>query len=124
MQRIFGDIDRNMISDSKGTKQKLTLPDEVNGTAQERTWTEEIEVSGKKLKDEVKSLAADASVRRVRIKEPDGVIAVDIPLTIGVDAGGPIFLAAPILGAVAGFFAKVNVEIVHEEMPQKETEEA
>ena len=94
---------------------------------EKRTWIEEIEVSGEKLKDKVESLAAEASVRRIRIKEPDGDIAVDIPLTVGAVAGGAIALAAPILaliGVVAAFFAKVKVEIVREEEREKETEEA
>jgi len=93
----------------------------------ERTWIEEIEVSSERLKEKVESLAAEASVRRIRIKEPDGDIAVDIPLTIGAVAGGAIVLAAPILaliGAVAAFFAKVKVEIVREEVAEKENEEA
>ena len=82
-----------------------------------RSWGEEIEVSGDKLKDKVESLAAEASVRRIRIKEPDGDIAVDIPLTVGAVAGGAIALAAPILaliGVIAAFFAEVKVEIVRE----------
>lgn len=82
-----------------------------------RTVTEEIEVSAEKLMDKIKELAAEAAVRRVRIKEPDGDIAVDLPLTIGAVAGGAIVLAAPILalvGALAAFFAKVKLEIVRE----------
>ena len=89
------------------------------------TCVEEIEVSPEKLKEKIENLAAEASVRRVRIKEPDGDIAVDIPLTIGAVAGGAIVLAAPVLaliGAVAAFFAKVKVEIVREE-PAVEAEE-
>ena len=92
-----------------------------------RTWIEEIEVSSEKLKEKVESLAAEASVRRIRIKEPDGDIAVDIPLTIGAVAGGAIVLAAPILaliGVVAAFFAEVKVEIVREEVPEEESEDA
>ncbi len=88
-----------------------------------RTWTEEVEVSADKLMDKVKEWAAEASVRRIRVKEPDGDIAVDIPLTIGAAAGGAIVIAAPILalvGALVAFFAKVKVEIVHEEADAKE----
>ncbi|WP_216665274.1 DUF4342 domain-containing protein [Pseudoruegeria sp. HB172150] len=84
----------------------------------ERTWTEEIEVSAEKLQEKVKELAAEASVRRIRIKEPDGDIAVDLPLTFGAVAGGVIVLAAPVLavlGVIAAFFAKVKIEIVREE---------
>ena len=76
----------------------------------ERTWIEEIEVSGEKLKEKVEALAAEASVRRIRIKEPDGDVAVDIPLTVGAVAGGAIALAAPVLaliGVVAAFFTDV-----------------
>lgn len=93
----------------------------------ERTWKEEIEVSSDKLKEKVESLAAEATVRRIRIKEPDGDIAVDIPLTVGAVAGGAIALAAPILaliGVVAAFFAKVKVEIVRQEADSKEPEDA
>lgn len=84
----------------------------------ERTWKEEIEISAEKLREKVESLAAEASVRRIRIKEPDGDIAVDIPLTVGAVAGGAVVLAAPVLaliGALAAFFAKVKIEVVRDE---------
>ena len=84
----------------------------------DQTIVEEIEVSTEGLKAKVESLAAEASVRRIRIKEPDGDIAVDIPLTVGAVAGGAIALAAPILaliGVVAAFFAKVKIEVVRED---------
>lgn len=83
-----------------------------------KTVTEEIEVSADKLMDKIRGWAAEASVRRIRIKEPDGDIAVDIPLTFGAVAGGAVVIAAPILalvGALVAFFSKVKVEIVREE---------
>lgn len=92
------------------------MPDET--PKDKKTWKEEIEVSSDKLMEKVKELAAEASVRRIRIKEPDGDIAVEIPLTIGAVAGGAIVIAAPILaiiGALIAFFAKVKVEIIREE---------
>ena len=88
-----------------------------------KTWVEEIEVSSDKLIEQLKGWAADASVRRIRVKEPDGDIAVDIPLTVGAIAGGAVVLAAPILaivGALVAFFTKVKVEIVREEEPDTE----
>lgn len=104
------------------------MQDEKSGTELKKsTWKEEIEVSTDKLKEKVESLAAEATVRRIRIKEPDGDIAVDIPLTVGAVAGGAIALAAPIValvGVVAAFFAKVTVEIVREEVEEKEGEDA
>ncbi|NNF71310.1 MAG: DUF4342 domain-containing protein [Rhodobacteraceae bacterium] len=84
----------------------------------ERSWKEEIEVSGDKLVAEVKRLAAESQVRRIRVIEPDGDVAIDIPLTVGAIAGGAVVLAAPILaviGALAAFFSKLKIEIVREE---------
>ncbi|WP_373355989.1 DUF4342 domain-containing protein [Pseudoroseicyclus sp. CXY001] len=88
------------------------------------TVTEEVEVSTDNLMDKVKAWAKDASVKRIRIKEPDGDIAVDLPLTFGALAGGALVLAAPalaIVGAVIGAFAKVKVEIVRDPNEPRET---
>ena len=85
---------------------------------EKRTFVEEIEVTSDKLVEKVRGWADEASVRRIRIKEPDGDIAVDIPLSVGAVAGGAVAIAAPILalvGVLVGFFAKVKVEIVREE---------
>ncbi|MDF0599888.1 DUF4342 domain-containing protein [Psychromarinibacter sp. C21-152] len=96
---------------------------------EDRTWTEEIEVSSDRLMDKIKELANEASVRRVRIKEPDGDIAVDLPLTVGALAGGALVLAAPMLaliGALVAFFTKVKLEVVRdatEEAQEPETTE-
>lgn len=82
-----------------------------------RTWIEEIEVAGEELVARIKQLAADSKVKRVRIIEPDGDIALEIPLTYGVIGGGAVVIAAPVLavlGALAAFVAKVRVEVVHE----------
>ena len=80
-----------------------------------RTWTEEIEVAGEELVARIEKLAAEGRVRRVRLIEPDGDIILDMPLTIGVIAGGAVALAAPLLAivsAIAAFAAKVRLEIV------------
>ncbi|MCB1357476.1 MAG: DUF4342 domain-containing protein [Maritimibacter sp.] len=85
------------------------------------TFTEEVEVSSDKLMNKVKALANEASVRRVRIKEPDGDIAVDIPLTVGALAGGAAVIAAPalaLIGVAIAFFSKVTLEVVREVDPE------
>lgn len=86
-------------------------------------WVEEIEVAGEKLVEEVKRLAAEGKASRLRIYEPDGDIAVDIPLTVGAIAGGAVVIAAPVLavvGALAAFVSKVKIEIVREEEDEDE----
>lgn len=83
----------------------------------ERTWTEEIEVTGEQLVATVKKLAAEGQVRRIRLTEPDGDIVLDMPLTIGAIAGGAIIIAAPLLaiiGALAVFVTKVKLEIMRD----------
>lgn len=85
---------------------------------EDKSWIEEIEVVGEQLVEKIKELAQESQVRRVRILQPDGDIAVDIPLTVGAIAGGALVLAAPILavvGAIAAFATKVKIEIVRED---------
>lgn len=85
-------------------------------------WVEEIEVAGEKLVEEVKRLAAEGKASRLRILEPDGDIAVDVPLTVGAVAGGAVVLAAPVLaivGALAAFVTKVKIEVVREDAPDE-----
>ena len=81
------------------------------------THKEEITVSSETLITKVKELAAESQVRRLRLIEPDGDVAVDIPLSVGAIAGGAVALAAPVMalvGVVAAFASKVRIEIVRE----------
>jgi len=103
----------------------MALDEEDIAQTSKPTFTEDVEVSSDKLMDKIKGLANEASVRRVRIKEPDGDIAVDIPLTVGALAGGAAVLAAPalaLIGVAIAFFSKVTLEVVREvetEEPKK-----
>lgn len=99
------------------TEEKTDAPETETG-AKRKTWVEEVEVAGEELVGRVKQLAADSRVKRIRVVEPDGDIALEIPLTYGAIAGGAVVIAAPVLaviGALAALVAKVKIEIVHEE---------
>ncbi|MBC7282541.1 DUF4342 domain-containing protein [Hoeflea sp.] len=90
--------------------------DDQNGRAR-KTFTEEIEVMGNQLVQQVKDLFKEGNVRQVRLKASDGDILFETPLTFGVVAGGAVALAAPwlaILGAIAAFVTHVRLEIVRE----------
>jgi hypothetical protein len=79
------------------------------------TWTENVELVGNDLIESVKKLAAEGSVRRIRITEPDGDVVVDMPLTLGAVAGSAVILAAPmlaILGALASYVTRLRLEII------------
>lgn len=91
-----------------------------------RTWIEEIEVASEELLARVKQLAADNKVKRIRVVEPDGDIALEIPLTYGAIAGGAVVLAAPVLavlGTLGAFAARLKIEIVHEESDETTPED-
>jgi hypothetical protein len=96
----------------------MTHEKTASGSDDKRTWFEEIEVAGEELLGRVKQLAADNRVKRIRVVEPDGDIALEIPLTYGAIAGGAVVLAAPVLavlGTLGAFAARLKIEIVHEE---------
>lgn len=85
-----------------------------------KTFTEEIEVAGSQLMEEINKLLAEGNVRRLRIRSEKGDVFLDVPLTAGAVAGGVVVIAAPwlaVIAAVAGLVAKVKVEIVREEGP-------
>lgn len=83
-----------------------------------KTFTEEIEVAGNQVVEQVKELVKEGNVRQLRIKSAEGDdVYLEMPLTIGVVAGGAIALAAPwlaMLGAFAALVARVKIEIVRE----------
>lgn len=86
----------------------------------ERTWTEEIEVAGSELVDRVKELVKAGNVRKVILRNPDGKLLLEIPLTAGAVAGGVVVLVAPVLaalGAMAALLARVKVEVVRTDKP-------
>lgn len=92
--------------------------DETTEGAPGRTWTEEIEIAANQLVDQVKDLLAEGNVRRLVIRQPDGRLLIEIPLTAGAAVGGALAIFHPILaalGAMAALLARVKIEIVREE---------
>ena len=56
-------------------------------------------------------------MRRLIIKDPNGKYNLEIPLTVGVVAGGVFALAAPVmaaLGALAALVTRVQIQVVRE----------
>lgn len=82
-----------------------------------KTLTEEIEVAGNQLVDQVKRLVEQGNIRRLIIRNADDNVILEMPLTVGAVAGGAIVLAAPwlaALGAFAALVARVKIEIVRD----------
>ena len=90
-------------------------------------WSEEFEIVGGKLVDKVKELLQEGNVRRLIIRNPDGNVLFEIPLTAGVAVGGILAFTAPILasiGAMAALIANFKVEVIRTDgEPEDDDEE-
>jgi hypothetical protein len=81
-------------------------------------FSEEFKVKGEELVDKVKQLIHEGNVRRLIIKDEEGKIYLEIPVTFGVIGA----LIAPMLaavGAVAAMVANLKIEVVRNEDPEK-----
>ena len=86
--------------------------------AKSSTFTEELEVTGQQVADEIARLLAEGNVRRLLLKSESGDIIVTVPLTAGAIVGGVVVLAAPwlaLFGAIVGLATKLRIEVVREE---------
>lgn len=78
------------------------------------TQVEEFSISGDTLMDKVQELIRESNVRRILIKNQDGRVLLEVPLTAGI-VGGAIGLAffAPILAiaAIGGMVARFTLVV-------------
>ncbi len=92
-------------------------PDVQDAHSGKKTFSEEIEVAGNQLVDQVKHLVEQGNIRRLILRNAEDNVIIEMPLTVGAVAGGAIVLAAPwlaALGAFAALVARVKIEIVRE----------
>ncbi len=68
-----------------------------------QTYYEEFKVHGKDLVDKVKSLIHEGNIRRIIVKDQNGVTYLEIPLTVAAVG----VLAVPVLAAVGALAALV-----------------
>lgn len=84
--------------------------------------SEEFKVKGEELVEKIKQLIHEGNVRRLIIKDEEGKVYLEIPVTFGVI--GALF--APMLaavGAIAAMVANLKVEVIRSEEPEKKPEE-
>jgi len=70
----------------------------------EKFWYEEFRVEGEKLLSKSKELLHESNIRRLIIKNENGDILIEVPLTLGVV--GAVFL--PTLAAISAIAALVT----------------
>lgn len=78
----------------------------------------EFKVKGEELVEKIKQLLHEGNIRKIIIKDEDGKVYLEIPVTFGVVG---VFLAPTIaaLGALAAMVANLKVEVIKMEEPEK-----
>ena len=77
---------------------------------------EEFRVKGEELVEKIRQLIHEGNVRRLIIKDAEGKVYLEIPVTFGVIGA----LLAPMLaaaGAVAAMVADLKVEVIRDNDP-------
>ena len=80
-------------------------------------FKEEFRVRGEELVEKVKQLIHEGNVRRLIIKDEEGKVYLEIPVTFGLIGA----LIAPMLaavGAVAAMVANLKIEVVRNDEPE------
>ncbi|PQJ94838.1 DUF4342 domain-containing protein [Chromatium okenii] len=80
----------------------------------DRPLFEDISVTGWVLIDKVKALIARGNVRRLIVRQPNGKVLIDVPLTAGVSVAAVLTLLMPMLTAIAAMgalFTQFRIEI-------------
>jgi len=75
-----------------------------------RTRTEELSINGEKLVSTVKEIIRQGNVRRVSVRNKDGVTLIEIPLTLGV-VGALLLPTVAALGAIAALVTQCTIVV-------------
>lgn len=80
---------------------------------------EEFRVKGEELLAKLKELLHEGNIRRVIIKNEEGVTLIEIPLTLGL-VGAALLPVWAALGGIAALAASCTIVVEKIEMPPKE----
>jgi Domain of unknown function (DUF4342) len=82
----------------------------------DETRTEEFQIRGEELLAKARELVREGNVRRLIIKNDQGVTLIEVPLTVGV-LGAAILPAWAAIGAVAALAADCTIVVERREEP-------
>ncbi len=103
------------MNDPKPRKEEMRIDGEkitgkVKQTFEEGIHTEEIKVQGDQLLAKVKELVRAGNVRRIIIKNTQGIRVLEVPLTLGV-VGAVMLPVWAAIGAVAALAADYTIVV-------------
>lgn len=78
---------------------------------------EELRIEGRELLARVTDLIREGNVRRLIIKNEEGITLIEIPLTLGV-AGAVILPTLAAVGAIAALVARCSITIERSPAPE------
>ncbi len=78
--------------------------------SEENVRTEEFEVSGDKLITKIKELVHEGNIRRIAIKNEEGRILIDMPMTLGV-VGAILAPQLAAIGAIAALVTRCTIVV-------------
>jgi hypothetical protein len=84
---------------------------------EEKTFTEEIRVSGSQLVETIKKLIHEGNVRHLIIKNEQGKTLLEIPVTVA-SVGVIILPVLAALGALAALVSDCTIVVVKEQEPK------
>lgn len=94
----------------------------ISGPPPDGELLEELRVEGEQLLAEVKKLLHEGNVRRIIIKNSEGAVIMEIPLTLGL-AGAVLLPALAAVGAIAALVTECSITVVRRnELPTQLTE--
>jgi predicted regulator of Ras-like GTPase activity (Roadblock/LC7/MglB family) len=74
------------------------------------THTEEFRVNGEELLTKIKEIIKQGNVRRVMIKDKDGKVVMEFPLTLGV-IGAVLAPTLAAIGAIAALISEATIVV-------------
>ncbi|MEG4284618.1 DUF4342 domain-containing protein [Microcoleus sp. A006_D1] len=103
------------ISSQKVTEVNFeTTPLETPVYTQDKVSVEELKINGDDLVAKVKELVHESNIRRIIIKNEEGRILVEVPLTVGVVGGvigAALFPVIAAIGAIGALVAHMTIII-------------
>ncbi len=78
--------------------------------SEEKFRTEEFRVNGEELLGKIKSLVHEGNIRRIIIKNKEGGVVMEIPLTFGV-VGALLVPSLAAVGAIAALLTEATVVV-------------
>lgn len=91
--------------------------EKVKTEEQEKVRTEEYQVTGEMLVAKIKEILHEGNIRRIIIKNEQGKVLIEIPLTIGV-VGAVLLPVWAAIGALAALAAKLTIIVEKVEEPK------